>query len=137
MMRDQLLEVVSRLDRCTIAVDVRVLFSGHANLKDLAIRSGSSARNMSSRLCDGRRMTAMMPRRSAQLHASLTFSSFRRRRSNNRIFRLFTERASGWSTTGLRSQPDQGAITRSWVRDSEEHYAKATPGSRDLCRYDE
>ena len=104
VMRDQLLEVVCRLDRCTIAVEAcRVLFTGRASLKDLAIRSGSSAHNMSSRLCDGRRMTATMQRRSAQLHVSLTFPSFRRRRSNNRIFRLFTVRASVWLTTGLQS----------------------------------
>jgi hypothetical protein len=80
----------------------RVLFTGRANLKDLAIRSGSSARNMSSRLCDSKRMTAMMQRRSAQLHASLTFPSFRRR------FRLFTVRARGWSTTGLQSSARSG-----------------------------
>jgi transposase len=47
VMRDQLLEVVARLDRCTIAVEAcTALFTGHESLKDLAIRSDSSARNM-------------------------------------------------------------------------------------------
>ena len=106
-MRDQFPEIVSRLDRCMIAVEA---CTGAFYWARKFERLGHQVRIISpqhvSRLCDGKRMTATMPRRSAQLHVSLTFPSFRRRRSNNRIFRLL--RASGWSTAGLQSSARSG-----------------------------
>src|SRR6516164_483054 len=109
VMRDQLLEVVSRLDRCTIAVEACTgalywarKFEGLGHQVRIIspqyvkpfVRRQKNDGNDAEAICTAARQPHIpfVPKKTV----------------NNRIFRLFTARASVWSTTGLQSSARSG-----------------------------
>ena len=138
VMRDQLLEVVSRIDRCTIAVEACTgafywarKFEGLGHQVRIIspqyvkpfVRRQKNDGNDAEAICTAARQPHIpfVPKKTIEQQDIQALHRARQRMVN----------------TGPQSSARSGGYTRSWVPDGEEHYASATPGSRDPCRYDE